>query len=221
MLAAIGLGEADVYITNVVYWRPPGNRTPTPQRFRPARRSSERQIELVDPDVLVLLGGAAAKQLFDTSEGIMRLRGKWRDQVMGGKQRRAIATLHPAYLCATRRPSGSPGAISWKSKPRSELEFPVPKKRAAGLSWPNRIAHWECEVAMSRIDESIAFVPVRIAVLTVSDTRTEKTDSQEPCWPKCSARQGHGIGEHGIVKDDVEALRAKVKGWIDDPRSTW
>ena len=101
MLAAINLGEDDVYITNVVYWRPPGNRTPTPQEVQACEPFLRRQIELVDPDIMVFLGGAAAKQMFATSEGIMRLRGKWRAQEFGGKERRAIATLHPAYLLRT------------------------------------------------------------------------------------------------------------------------
>lgn len=110
MLAAIDLGEDHVYITNIVYWRPPGNRTPTPQEVLACAPFLERQIELVDPDVLVFLGGAAAKQMFDTSEGIMRLRGKWRDLQAGGRERRAIATLHPAYLL--RNPSAK--RLAWR-----------------------------------------------------------------------------------------------------------
>ena len=98
MLGAIGLGSDDVYITNIVYWRPPGNRTPTPQEVQACQPFLERQIELVDPKVLVFLGGAAAKQMLATSEGIMRLRGKWRDFKAGDAEPRAIATLHPAYL---------------------------------------------------------------------------------------------------------------------------
>lgn len=98
MLDAIGLNEDSVYITNIVYWRPPGNRTPTPQEVQACQPFLERQIELIDPKVLVFLGGAAAKQMFATSEGIMRLRGKWRDFQAGDAAARAIATLHPAYL---------------------------------------------------------------------------------------------------------------------------
>jgi len=98
MLAAIDLGEDDVYITNIVYWRPPGNRTPTPQEVQACQPFLERQIELVDPKVLMFLGGAAAKQMLATSEGIMRLRGKWRQFKAGAAEPRAIATLHPAYL---------------------------------------------------------------------------------------------------------------------------
>ncbi len=101
MLAAIQLTEQDVYITNTVYWRPPGNRTPTPQEVEACRPFLERQIELVAPDVLVLLGGAAAKQVLGTDEGIMKLRGKWRSFPSGGRMIKAMATLHPAFLLRT------------------------------------------------------------------------------------------------------------------------
>jgi DNA polymerase len=98
MLAAIGIGRDEAYITNVVYWRPPGNRTPTPQEVQACQPFLQRQIELVEPQVLVLLGGAAAKQLLATDQGIMRLRGKWRDYECAGRSIRAMPTLHPAYL---------------------------------------------------------------------------------------------------------------------------
>ena len=101
MLAALGLGEADVHITNVVYWRPPGNRTPTPEESQVCRPFLERQMELVAPDVVLLLGGSAAKQVLDVTEGIMRIRGKWREIQSGGRSVRTMATLHPAYLLRT------------------------------------------------------------------------------------------------------------------------
>jgi uracil-DNA glycosylase len=101
MLAAIGLTQEDVHITNIVYWRPPGNRTPTPQEAQVCRPFLERQIELVAPKVIALLGGAAAKHLLDVSEGIMRIRGKERQILIGAHSAKAIATLHPAYLLRT------------------------------------------------------------------------------------------------------------------------
>lgn len=101
MLAAIGLGEADVHITNVVYWRPPGNRTPTPQECQVCRPFLDRQMELVEPDIVLLLGGAAAKQMLDTPEGIMRIRGRWREIAVGDRRLKTLATLHPAYLLRT------------------------------------------------------------------------------------------------------------------------
>ncbi|MFY9642063.1 MAG: uracil-DNA glycosylase [Rhodomicrobium sp.] len=94
MLAAIGLTEADVYITNLVFWRPPGNRTPSPEEVQVCQPFVERQIELLHPEILVFLGNAAAKQLTGATEGIMKLRGKW----LSYAGTRAMATLHPAYL---------------------------------------------------------------------------------------------------------------------------
>jgi len=101
MLAAIGLDESQVHITNIVYWRPPGNRTPTPQEAIACRPFLERQMELVAPDFIVVLGGAAAKEVFSVAEGIMRLRGKWRQIKIGERFVPAVATLHPAYLLRT------------------------------------------------------------------------------------------------------------------------
>lgn len=98
MLAAIDLDRTSVYIANVVPWRPPGNRTPTPQETAICRPFIERQIELADPDFLICLGGAAAKELMNTSDGILRLRGQWREYDTGTRKIRTMATLHPAYL---------------------------------------------------------------------------------------------------------------------------
>jgi molybdenum cofactor biosynthesis protein B len=69
---------------------------------------------------------------------------------------------------------------------------------------------------MPKIDESIAFVPVRIAVLTVSDTRTVKTDKSGTLIASMLTEDGHILAEHAVVKDEVAAIRAKVQGWIDD-----
>jgi len=101
MLAAIELTEQDVHITNIVYWRPPGNRTPTPQEAQVCRPFLERQVELVAPELIVLLGGAAAKHVLEVADGIMRIRGKLREIEIGSAKVRAIATLHPAYLLRT------------------------------------------------------------------------------------------------------------------------
>ena len=101
MLKAIDLSEDDVHITNVVYWRPPGNRTPTPQETLACRPFLERQIELVKPEFVVALGGSAAKEVLGVSQGIMQLRGKWRDAKIGALTVPTLATLHPAYLLRT------------------------------------------------------------------------------------------------------------------------
>jgi len=98
MLAAIGLVRTEVYIANVVPWRPPGNRTPTPQETAICKPFIERQIALIDPDVLVCLGGPSAQTLLAQRDGILRLRGKWFDFTTPKRTIRALATLHPAYL---------------------------------------------------------------------------------------------------------------------------
>lgn len=102
MLAAIGLDRTSAYIANVIPWRPPGNRTPTPHETEICRPFIERQIELVNPKVLVNLGGPSAKTLLNTTEGILRLRGNWREHVTpSGTAIPAMPTLHPAYLLRT------------------------------------------------------------------------------------------------------------------------
>jgi DNA polymerase len=98
MLAAIGLDRTNVYIANVVPWRPPGNRTPTPQELAVCLPFIRRQIELVAPDFLVLLGASSAQTLLAEKEGIMRLRGHWRDYDGAERKIRALPMLHPAYL---------------------------------------------------------------------------------------------------------------------------
>ncbi|QPC94007.1 uracil-DNA glycosylase [Mesorhizobium sp. INR15] len=102
MLAAIGLDRTSVYIANVIPWRPPGNRTPTPHETEICRPFIERQIELVNPKVLINLGGPSAKTLLNTTEGILRLRGNWRAHTTAsGIAIPAMPTLHPAYLLRT------------------------------------------------------------------------------------------------------------------------
>jgi DNA polymerase len=98
MLASIGLGEGDVYITNTVYWRPPGNRTPTTEEIEACAPFLAREIELLSPKLLVLLGGAAAKHVLGVNEGIMRLRGRWLTYSCSIGDLPVLATLHPAYL---------------------------------------------------------------------------------------------------------------------------
>lgn len=99
MLAAINIDRTGAYLANVLPWRPPGNRTPTPQETEICRPFIERQIELADPKVLVALGGSSAKVLLRLSDGILRLRGNWRVyRTPGGKEIPIMPTLHPAYL---------------------------------------------------------------------------------------------------------------------------
>ena len=98
MLAAIGLSrQTDVYIANLLPWRPPGNRTPTPQEVSICLPFIQRQIQLADPDILVCIGGPSALGLLGLT-GILASRGKWLEYDTGTRRIRAMATLHPAYL---------------------------------------------------------------------------------------------------------------------------
>lgn len=100
MLSMIGLDRTSVYITNILPWRPPGNRTPTPAEMALFFPFVIRHIQLIAPDFLVFVGGTAAKTLLQTTEGVMSLRGKFHSFNLGdgGHCVRALATLHPAYL---------------------------------------------------------------------------------------------------------------------------
>ena len=98
MLAAIDLDRTNVYIANIVPWRPPGNRTPTPQELQICLPFLLRQIELCDPDILVCLGGPSAHTLLGVKEGITRIRGRWFSFDTGKREIRAMPTFHPAFL---------------------------------------------------------------------------------------------------------------------------
>jgi uracil-DNA glycosylase family 4 len=99
ILAAIGLDRKSAYIANVIPWRPPGNRTPTPHETEICRPFVERQIALARPKVLVTLGGPSAKLLIGSQDGILRLRGSWKSHATAdGTVIPVMPTLHPAYL---------------------------------------------------------------------------------------------------------------------------
>ena len=118
MLNAIGLDRKKVYIANMVPWRPPGNRDPTPEELALCAPFLHRQVELVAPKLLVTLGNVPTKALFETTVGITKMRGQWRDLVVGSHAVPALATLHPAFLLRT--PSAKDGAwrdmLSLKSR---------------------------------------------------------------------------------------------------------
>jgi DNA polymerase len=98
MLGAVGLDRTNVYIANIVPWRPPGNRTPTPQESATCLPFIRRQIELVDPDILVCLGKPSMQTLLGIKEGIRGVRGRWYDFDTGTRTIKALVTFHPAYL---------------------------------------------------------------------------------------------------------------------------
>lgn len=99
MLATIGIDRSRAYLTNVVYWRPPGNRSPSSDEIAACLPYLERQIELVAPRVLVSVGGVAAKLLLGVTEGVTRLRGRALEYRMrDGRTIPMIVLFHPAYL---------------------------------------------------------------------------------------------------------------------------
>jgi uracil-DNA glycosylase len=99
MLATIGLHRASVYITNVIYWRPPGNRSPTQAEIAACQPFLERQVELLKPKVIVFLGGIAARGLLGVKEGVTKLRGRrFVYTAADGTRIPAMVTFHPAFL---------------------------------------------------------------------------------------------------------------------------
>ena len=99
MIASIGLDRASVYLTNLLPWRPPGNRSPTDEEMAMLLPWLFRHVQLAKPEIVLLLGGAAAKLVLGSHDGIMKLRGRWRDVDFGdGVPRPVMASLHPAYL---------------------------------------------------------------------------------------------------------------------------
>jgi len=112
MLAAIGLSRAtNSYITNVINWRPPGNRQPTPQEIALSLPYLQKHIELLAPEFLLVVGGTSAKALFNIEQGITRARGQWMNYILpDGKSVPALITFHPAYLLR----SPAQKALAWR-----------------------------------------------------------------------------------------------------------
>ena len=116
MLRAIGLDRASedpensVFISNTIFWRPPGNRKPTPAESEICFPFISRAIELAAPEIIVCLGATPMHRLIGGSEGILRSRGKWRSVEVNGTQVALMPTLHPAYLL--RQPAQK--RLSWR-----------------------------------------------------------------------------------------------------------
>lgn len=100
MMASISLDRETVYITNILPWRPPGNREPTPAEIAACLPFIKKHIDLVAPKVIVLVGGTSAKTLLGRKEGIMRLRGRWLayQSSESAEPIPTLATFHPAFL---------------------------------------------------------------------------------------------------------------------------
>jgi uracil-DNA glycosylase family 4 len=126
MIEAMGLQRQDVYICNVVKCRPPENRLPEPDEIKTCSPFLLRQLDVVDPQVIVALGACAAQTLLQTTRGISHFRGQW--QEFGG--RKLMATYHPAYLL--RNPPAK--ADVWKDLQMVMVELGLAKRGAKSTS---------------------------------------------------------------------------------------
>jgi len=98
MIGALGMKRDETYIANVVKCRPPDNRTPTPEEARTCLGYLHRQIELIQPAVIVTLGATPLRELVGIQEGITKARGQWRRIQVGGREIPVMPTFHPAYV---------------------------------------------------------------------------------------------------------------------------
>jgi uracil-DNA glycosylase family 4 len=128
MLASIDLDRTrNCYITNVINWRPPDNRDPSPEEAAICLPFLRRHIELANPGVIVLLGAVAARHVMGITEGIMKTRGRWLEYRVGGAMVPVMPTLHPAYLL--RQPAHK--KLAWR-----DLQALVSRMEALGLPEP-------------------------------------------------------------------------------------
>jgi uracil-DNA glycosylase len=125
MIEAMGLQRKDVYICNVVKCRPPENRAPEPDEVEVCSPYLVRQIDVINPKVLVCLGAVAAKTLLETNRGITQFRGQW----LEWRGRKLMATYHPAYLL--RNPAAKSEVWKDLQKVMAELGLQVPKKKSS------------------------------------------------------------------------------------------
>ncbi len=100
MMAAIGLNRSDVYLSNILPWRPPGNRAPTADEIATSMPFFTRQVELVAPDYIFTLGEVAPKILFEEKKSLNKIRGEWRDIKIGSHSVKVICSFHPDFLIA-------------------------------------------------------------------------------------------------------------------------
>jgi DNA polymerase len=98
MLASIGLSREAIYIGHIIPWRPPGNRAPTPFENTLCLPFIERQIKLIKPKHIVLIGASAAKTMLNSNDSIVRLRGKWKSLQISDENYPCISMFHPQYL---------------------------------------------------------------------------------------------------------------------------
>ena len=120
MLNSIGLNRRNTYLTNIIFWRPPGNRKPTKEEIFSCLPFVKKHIELIKPELLILAGATAAKSIYNQEEGITQIRGKWKNIELGNlKELKSIAIFHPSFLL--RQPSRKREA--WEDLKKIKIEI--------------------------------------------------------------------------------------------------
>ena len=120
MLHAIQLNRENVYLTNIIFWRPPGNRKPTEEEISACLPFVKKHINLINPKILVLVGATAASAILNIQTGITQIRGKWRNiETKDIKSLKSIAIFHPAFLL--RQPSRKREA--WEDLKKIKIEI--------------------------------------------------------------------------------------------------
>ena len=120
MLHAIQLNRENVYLTNIIFWRPPGNRKPTKEEISACLPFVKKHINLINPKILVLVGATAARAIFNIQTGITQIRGKWKNiETKDTKSLKSIAIFHPAFLL--RQPSRKREA--WEDLKKIKIEI--------------------------------------------------------------------------------------------------
>ncbi len=129
IIAACGLKRSDVFIGNILKCRPPGNRDPRPEEIISCLPYLQRQIEIIEPEVLVALGAHAAKTLLNTTKSIGQLRGQFHEYIagIGRPPVKLMATYHPAYLLRNYSPDNRRKVWEDMKKVLAELDLPVPQ----------------------------------------------------------------------------------------------
>jgi len=140
MLKAIDLDRStDFYVTNILPWRPPGNRKPTTEEITICMPFLTRHIELFNPKLIILLGGVAANSLLKSALGITRLRGKWIDYDLSGKSIPVRPLFHPDYLLKQPKAKGDTwrdllAAVFFRLQPSNPLMALFRSGRVAQLA---------------------------------------------------------------------------------------
>jgi DNA polymerase len=119
MMAAINMDRSSAYITNVINWRPPQNRDPSPEEAAMCLPFLRRHIELTNPGIIILLGAVAARHVLGFSEGIMKMRGRWLEYRVNDVMIPVMPTLHPAYLL--RQPAHK--KLAWRDLQAAEQKM--------------------------------------------------------------------------------------------------